>query len=173
MYINRISDCFDKSTRILVTQSLVLSSIYYCIQVWGSTTDAVLCKAQKLQNFAAKVAVGGARKYDHVSPFLKELKWLRVKEKHVFDICTTVYKVIRKFYPEDFLCFRSVNDVTNSATRQRDNVYVPRTRTESGGRALTVLGPKLWNELPPTITKAQNLNSFKTNLKKYLLSANT
>ncbi len=35
----------------------------------GGTTNATLFSTvQKLQNFAAKVAVGGARKYDHVSP---------------------------------------------------------------------------------------------------------
>ncbi len=89
MYINRIGKSY-KSTRILITQSLALSSIYYCIQFWGSTNDTLLCKAQKLQNFAAKVAVGGARKYDRVTLFFKELIWLRVREKHVFDICTTV-----------------------------------------------------------------------------------
>ncbi len=125
MYINRIGNCFDKSTRILVTQSVVLSSIYYCIQVWGSTNVTLLCKAQKLQNLAAKVAVGGAKKYDHVSPFFKELKWLRVKEKYTFDIWTTVNKILRRFYPEGFFSFRSVNDVTNSITRQRDSLYVP------------------------------------------------
>ena len=154
MYINRIGNCFDKSTRILVIQSLALSLIYYCFEVWGSTNDTQLCKAQKLQNFAAKVAVGGARKYDRVSPFFKELQWLRVKEKCIFDICTTVYKVLRGCYPEGFLSFSSVNDVTNSVTRQRNSLYVLRTRTDSGARAVTVLGPKLWNELPTSITQA-------------------
>ncbi len=123
---------------------------------------------KKLQNLAGKVAVGGARKYDHVSPFFRELKFLRIKEKHIFDICTTVYKILRRCYPEGFLSFRSVNDMTNSVTRQRDSLYVPRTRAASGGRgrAVTVLGPKLWNELPTTVTQTQNPNTFKANLKK-------
>ncbi len=128
MFINRISKCFDKPTRILVTQSLALSTIYYCIQVWGSTKRTLLCKAQKLQNFAAKVAVGGGRKYDHASPFLKELKWLRVKEKHMFDIYVTMYKTLRRCYPDGFLSFLSfntINDVTNSKTRQKTNCTFP------------------------------------------------
>ena len=117
--------------------------------------------------------MGGARKFDRVSPLFQELKWLRIKEKHIFDTCTTVYKVLRKCYPEsrNYMSFSSVTDVTSSITRQGNNLYVPRTRTDSGARALTVLGPKLWNELPTTITQAHNLNSFKTNLKKLLLSA--
>ncbi len=103
MYINRISNCFGQTTRVIVIQSLVLSLIYYCIQIWGSTNNSLMCKAQRLQNFAAKVAVGGARKYNHVSPFFKELKWLRVQEIHSFNICTTMFKALKGFYPEGFL----------------------------------------------------------------------
>ncbi len=59
MYINRISDNFDKSTRILIVQSLVRRLINYCIGIWGSTNKTMLQNIQKLQNFAAEVAIGG------------------------------------------------------------------------------------------------------------------
>ncbi len=58
MYINRISDNFDKSTRVLLVESLVLSLISYCISIRGSTNKTLLQNIQKLQNFAAKVATG-------------------------------------------------------------------------------------------------------------------
>ena len=93
----------------------------------------------------------------------------------MFDICVTMYKTLRRCYPDGFLSFLSfntVNDVTNSKTRQRNNLHVPRTRIDSGARDLTVLGPKLWNQLPSTITLSQNLNSFKTNLRKHFESTN-
>ncbi len=150
MYINRIGNCFDKPTRNLVTQSHVLSSIYYCIQLWGSTNDTLLCKAQKIQNFADKVAVGGARKYDHVSPFIKELKWLKIKEKYTFDICTTVYKILRRFYPEGFLSFRSVNDVTNSVTRQKVYMFPEPEQIEVAGLSLCWLPSCGMNSQPPS-----------------------
>ena len=76
MYISRISDRLDKQTRIIVVETLVLSLIEYCIRIWGTTSDTITSSAQKLQNFAARVAVGGIKKYDHVSPSFKELKWL-------------------------------------------------------------------------------------------------
>ncbi len=68
IFINRISNNFDKATRIVVVQSLVLSLINYCIIIWGSTNETLLDDVQKIQNFAAKVAVGCCRKYDHVTP---------------------------------------------------------------------------------------------------------
>ena len=169
-YINRIGNNFDKSSRILVIQSLVLSLVYYCIRIWGTCNETIIHNVQKLQNFAAKVAVGGARKYDHVTPFFNELKWLKVKQKHLLDVCTTVYKAVRGTSPDWLLSFRTIQDITNSVTRKKDTLYIPRTRTECGARSLTVLGPKLWNKLPTNVTQAKTVNSFKYNLTKFLLS---
>ncbi len=81
MHIYRISLNFEKRTRTIVVQSQVLSIINYCIKIWGITNATLLSNVQKLQTFAAEVAVGGARKYDHVSPIIKELRWLKIKEK--------------------------------------------------------------------------------------------
>ncbi len=68
MYIYRISLDFEKRTRTIVVQSLVLSIVNYCLRIWGTTNATLLNNVQKLQNFAAKVPVGGARQYDHISP---------------------------------------------------------------------------------------------------------
>ena len=169
MFISRISHNFDKSTRIIVVQSLVLSLIYYCIEIWGSTNETLLCNAQKLQNFAAKVAIGCSRKYDHVTPILKQLKWLKLKEKHILDKCTTVYKAVNGFFPDWYLKFPTVRENTTSNTRQLENLYVPRARTDCGARAITILGPKLWNALPSSITSSESLHAFKYRLSEFLL----
>ena len=127
---------------------------------------------QKLQNFAARVAVGGVKKYDHISPSFKELKWLRLKQKHVFDVGVTIFKVLRGFYPDWFLSLSSRQAVTSSITRQRHSLYVPRTNTHCGDRRTAVLGVKLWNALPPSLTHAPSLNAFKARFKKFLLTEN-
>ena len=169
MFINRISHNFDKSTRVIVVQSLVLSLIDYCIEIWGSTTETLLHNVQKLQNFAAKVAVGCSRKYDHVSPIIKELKWLKIKEKHIFNKCTTVYKAVNGFLPDWYLKFPTVRENTTSNTRQRNNLYVSRARTDCGARAITILGPKLWNTLPSNVINSDSLQAFKSRLSTFLL----
>ncbi len=129
-------------------QSLVLSIINYCIRIWGTTNQTILNAAQKLQNFAAKVAISGAKKYDHVTPIMKELKWIKVKEQHQLVTCTAVFKTLNDFDPIWFKQFPSVRDVTNCVTRQRNLLYVPQTKTDAGARKFSVLGPKMWNGLP-------------------------
>ncbi len=117
MHIYRKSLNFEKRTRTIVVQSLVLSLVNYCIRIWGTTNAALLNNVQKLQNVAAKVAVGGASKCDHVSAIIKEIRWLKIKEKYVFDTCTTMFKTMHGSYPEWLLSFKTVNEATGSIRR--------------------------------------------------------
>ena len=71
LFLNRIKDRFDKMTRVIIVQALAISIINYCSRIWGMTTKEQLDNVQKVQNFAAKIAYGGARKYDQVTQILK------------------------------------------------------------------------------------------------------
>ncbi len=73
IYVSRISDNLDNTRRIMVIQDTALSSLNYCFRIWGTTNDTLMSSVQKLQNFAVRVAMGGVKKYDQVSPFHKEL----------------------------------------------------------------------------------------------------
>ncbi len=53
-YINRIEVYFDKDTRKIIIQYLVLTILHYCVTLWGNTNTNLFKTAQKLQNFAAK-----------------------------------------------------------------------------------------------------------------------
>lgn len=169
LFINRISENFDKRTRVIVVKSLILSLINYCVSIWGSTNKTLLSNVQKLENFAAKVAIGGARKYDHVTPIMKELEWLTIKEKFIFEKCTIMYKTVNGLYPTWYLKFPTVRENSARRTRQVNDLHIPRARTDSGARAIAILGPKLWNILPPDVTNSGSLYTFKSKLKHLLL----
>ncbi len=79
-FISRVSVNLDRRTKETVVKSLVVSLIDYCIRKWGTTKSTRMHKVQKLQNFAARVSIGGMKKYDLVSPAFKELKWLRIAQ---------------------------------------------------------------------------------------------
>ncbi len=82
MFINRMKDNFNKLTNIIVVQSLVMSIINHGISIWGATNITQVERVQKIQNFAAKVALGGAAQRDHVTPLLRELKWLKINNQY-------------------------------------------------------------------------------------------
>ena len=169
IYINRVSIYFDKETRKTVIHSLVLSQINYCISIWGTTNTSLLQKVQKIQNFAARITIGGLRKYDHVSPAFIELRWLKVKQRYLFDICVAMYKSLKGIYPHWLQSFSTVQNATSSVTRQRNNLVVPRAKTDTGAKAFSVSGPKMWNSLPENVSSATTLSSFKSRLTKDML----
>ena len=172
IYVNRVSGLLNKTARKICIESLVLSIINYCIKIWGTTTKSQKAKVQKLQNFAARVAVGGLRKYDHVSPAYDELKWLKIENKHKFEVLIHIYKSLNNVYPEWLCNVDKVRDVrvVRGNTRQENMLYVPRFKTDTGARSLEVLGPTLWNDLPNQVKHSTTLCNFKTNLIKFFNS---
>ena len=161
IYINRISSHIDKSSRIIAVQSLALNIIYYCIMIWGTTNNSLKIKMQRLQNFAARVAVGGLRKYDHVSPAFEELNWLKIDQKHEFLALCHIYKTLNNYYPEWLNSLRRVKDVTRGNTRQENDLHIARYNTNTGARSLKIHGPLLWNNLPTSLVNTNTLTSFK------------
>lgn len=170
VYLNRIKDHFEKCTRILIIQSLVLSVINYCIKIWGATSDLYLNKAQKLVNFAARVAVEGVRKHDHISPTLQQLKWLKIKDKYIYEICMFVFKVLKRECPSWLYDFPKVGSSRNASTRQNNNLQVNRYRTDLGSRSMMIRCPSLWNELPQYVKDCSGINVFKKKLKDHFLN---
>lgn len=75
--INRIKYLFDRSTLIKIINALVFSKLFHCSSVWAGATKKNIEKLQKVQNFALRI-VTGARKFEHITPYLKDLYWLPV-----------------------------------------------------------------------------------------------
>ena len=169
LFWNRIKDNFEQSARIIVVQSLVLSIINYCSKIWGMTTRQQLDRVQKLENFAAKVAVGNGRKYDHATPFLNELKWLKIENKVTYDICVFTYKIVNNLLPDWIFSFPQVRNTSVRNTRQSNDLFVPRKRTDIGAKTISVKGPLAWNTLPINVKNAGTIKTFKERLKKYFL----
>ena len=166
IYLNRIKDRFDNEMRGMVVQSLAISILNYCLKIWGSTTKQQLQRIQKLQNFAAKVIDGKAKKYDHASPILNHLQWLTVKQKINFDLCVVIFKILHNLLPPWLFNLVRVGDRRSRQTRFNNDLFVSRTNTDLGNRAFVVQGPSVWNKLPNHLKQITNINSFKINLKK-------
>ena len=124
---------------------------------------------QKLQNFASKNNIGGMKKYDHVSPVIKELNWLNIENKITYDICVFMYKILNSLLPTWLFSFLSVREVNNRSTRQAGDLFIKRTKTDTGARAFAIKGPKLWNSIPQNIKDSSSEHTFKEKMKNYLL----
>ena len=114
----------------------------------------------------ARVSLGVIGKYDHITPVLKKLEFLRVEHKVLNDICILVYKISKHQLPEWLFDLSTVNELRGTATRQWWLLY-SKDHTEIGLRTITVKDSIVWNMIPALIKDTGSLSFFKDKLKKY------
>ena len=142
-----------------------------CVVVYvGVTSSMYLEKAQKLQNFAARVAVVGIGKYDHITPTFQQLQWIKIKDKCVYDVCIFVFNVLKKEYPSWLYTFPTVGYYRDASTRQNEDLYIGNYRTDLSSRSMIIRGPFCYNKLPSELKHCSTLNAFKKKLRNYFLN---
>jgi len=182
-----VSNCFAVLRRIRsirrsvtrpVLQSLVVSLVLTRLD-YGSATLAglpshLLDRLQSVLNAAARL-VCSARKYDHVTPLLRELHWLRAPERIAYRLAVLVFRCQHGLAPAYLSTeLQRVSDV-DSRRRLRSAsttaLVVPRTKHSTiGDRAFPVAAALTWNSLPPAVTLSPSLPAFKRRLKTELFA---
>ncbi len=71
IFINRHKYLYNKETRILVAQTLVVNIIKYGITIGGTTNSTLINKVQKLQNFAINIADRESREIQSCHSFIQ------------------------------------------------------------------------------------------------------
>ena len=130
-----------KITKILITDttksaivSLLTSRLDYCNGHLCGITDELLCRLQKVQNNAARV-VTGSKRYDHITPVLKDLHWLPIRKRIEFKILLLTFKCMQGCAP---LHLRKLLIVKQTNTRTlRSNIknllQIPHTNLKRFG----------------------------------------
>ena len=132
--INRVRGSFDEDTLKLLITSLVFSKMLYCSTVWSNTSSGNINKLQSIQNFASKI-VTNSKKYDHVTPLLRQLNWLPVKQMLYLKDAVMTYKCVYGLAPL-YLSVKLTkrSNIHSRNTRKRDSLNVPLFRTTAGQR---------------------------------------
>ena len=74
-------------------QSFISCHLDYCNSLFTGITDSLLGRLQSVQNVAARL-VTGTRRRDHITPVLKQLHWLPVRQRVDFKLALLVYKAL-------------------------------------------------------------------------------
>jgi hypothetical protein len=168
--INRVKHVFKKDLLVTIINTLVFSKLYYCSSVWSGTTDTNIKKLQKVQNFAARI-ISDTRKYDHITPVLKSLKWTPVKINLYFRDAVMAFKCMTGMAPGNLRNkFSTRGSVSGRTTRNSQQLNIPLCKTKTGQRSFYYRSVSIWNKLPPVVKLSECLSSFKRNLRKYLLN---
>ena len=168
--ISNIRKILSDKTVAIIIHAFVISRLDYCNSLLYNMSSSQIAKLQRAQNSAARI-LSRTCKRDHISPILKELHWLPVRERTEYKILLMTWKAINGFSPSyiENLIFEYVP--TRSLRSSGKNLLVTqRTRSSFGDRAFSAAAPCLWNQLPAYVRSLESLDSFKSNLKTVLFS---
>ena len=129
-------------------------------------SDKALQPLQKLQNAAAKL-IFNARKFDHVTPILKSLHWLPVKQRILFKLLLLTFKCLNDLGPLYLAELISLYAPSRRLRSGSDGLLLTpcKAKTKFGDRSFCCAAPAEWNRLPLIIRSASSVSIFKGLLK--------
>ena len=125
-----------------------------------------------MQNFAARVLTD-TKKFDHISPVLRELGWPTIKDQLLVRDTTQLYKIVNgltSLYLNSKLSKQS--DAHHYNTRKRDNLNLPLCRTVTAQRSFYYRAVSACNFLTADTRNNPSLCTFKRSVKRELLVQN-
>ena len=176
--IHRIRRYLDRDMLHQVVRALVLSRIDYCNLLLNACSEKDLDRLQRLQNRAARLICSTSIR-EHITPVLRDLHWLKIRQRIKFKTALYVYKCINNHGPQyisEFLSpYHSHIDSQHSkrlrSTSDETKLFIPRAHSVLSRKSFSVFAPRLWNSISIHIRECTSISGFKKQLKTYLFSS--
>ncbi len=166
--ISRIKKYLTPQALKIVIHALVASKIDYCNSLLVGLPETQTKRLQNIMNSAARL-ISGVRKFEHITPTLKDLHWLPVNIRIIFKLLCLTYKALNGLAPPylaDLL--KSYIPTRSLRSAEKGLLCAPKSRTKTfGERSFICAAPLHYNALPLDIRQAKTLDSFKSRLKTH------
>ena len=167
----KIRNCLDTETTKTAVHALVTPHLDYGNALLTGISKRSENKLQIAQNSAVRL-VKRINKMERVTQHRKELHWLPINARIQFKILMIVWKALHGQAPAYLINLLQKKNNQNLYLRSNDQLLLKppdlSTSNKYGDRAFSVVGPKLWNQLPLNIRNINTLECFKSNLKTHL-----
>ena len=169
--IGEIRKYLDKPATEKMIYSAMTSRLDYCNSLLYGINGYLVSHLQRCQINAARI-VSLRRKYDHITPVLKDLHWLPVEYRINYKILFLAYKVQHGMAPPHLSSLLSPNKPGRSQRSEGKHLLTtPRYHLEGfGKRCFVHAASSFWNTLFISIKYAQSIDIFKSNLKTHLFN---
>ena len=167
-----IRPLLDQETASMLYQTLVLPLFDYGDFIFDTLTQQDKFKLQKLQNCSMRSIL----RAEWMTPSINmhsELHLLTLNDRRKYHTACEMHKFHHKTAPGSITDkFKSVNEVHERTTRSatRNDIYIPKCRTNLGQQNFMVRGPSEWMAMPTDIKGIFDKHEFKQVLYTYSLT---
>ena len=149
--------------------AFVFPYLHYCNEVWGITYPSNLKRLVTLQKQAIRIITKSSY-LAHTAPHFEQLKILSVQQINVFVVGRFMFKVFHKVTPQTFdSMFIRNRSIYRYVTRQHLGFHLPKVTSNLTKMSMRYRGAIVWNTIQRNVIHECSLESFKKNLKKFIL----
>ena len=158
-----------------LVHAFVISRLDYCNSLLCNVKQQHVKKLQTVLNYAARIIYSNNNTViDHVTPLLKSLHWLPVKQRIKFKVLVITFNCIIGSAPE-YLCSLIKPYNPTRMLRSKLKSYISsgadsKANNRYGERCFHLAAPALFNDLPDDIRYAKSLSIFKKLIKTWLFN---
>jgi len=167
-----VTSLSEDASKTLV-QAFVSCRLDYCNSLFFSISEGLMNRLQSesVQNAAAHL-VTGTRRSDHISPVLRQLHWLPVRQRFDLKVATLEHQspsgISPPYLADDYRLVTDAREWQLRSPASRTCV-VTRTYSTFGYRAFGAAGPGLWNSFLSHLKDADiSYSEFRRSLKTFL-----
>ena len=162
----KLRNSLNKKSKILLYYTLIYCHLHYGNIVWGGAAKSHLDPIVKSQKKIIRI-MSSASYRDHSHPLFKALGVLKLNEVNQLTTSKFIHSQLNSLDP--IINFTTANAIHNYNTR-RSHFLRPSRYGTFTNKFVSFRGCHIWNNLPEHIKNMTNINTFKINLKKHLLS---
>ena len=118
-------------------------------------------------------AVLGTKAHESSTRCLKQLHWLPINLRFEHKVLTLDFKALKGTAPQYLKDMLKLSK--NVRLLRSNNMYmkldIPKVKRESfANRSFSVMGPRLWNDIPNEIKQCVDVETFQKKLKTFLFN---
>ena len=168
--ISKIRTHLDSDSLKSVVHALVTNKLDMYNSLYTGLPQQQINKLKRVHHAAARL-ITGKRKYERITPILKELHWLPLEQRINYKVLVLTYKCLNGLAPAYLAQLLQVRTHTRTLRSSVKHVLVePFHKLHSTSRSFACTAPRLWNGIPQELQKCSSLSMFKKNLKTLLFS---
>ena len=170
--LRHIRPVLDRTVANTIACSIVSTRLDYCNSLLYGTSVKNVSRLQRVQNALARV-VSGTRRRDHITPVLRDLHWLPVPQRIQYKVALITHKTLSTGQPRYLRSLITEYKPPRHLRSEGQRLLKKPSKFGSvlASTAFSRASVSVWNSLPEEVRNAEQLNTFKNELKTSLFTS--